>query len=99
MDNGERVLAAKAPYELGYVAAAIALLCGWFAKGNGTPNPTVAAAKLRSPGATAPSTKATASVKAWMERLRQLDAATRAQAKRTIITFAERRTRQKRSRY
>ena len=79
LDNGERILAAKAPYDLDSVAAAIALLCGWFAKGNGAPNLTVAAWKLRSLGAGARSTKTTASVKAWMERLRQLDAAVRAQ--------------------
>lgn len=79
LDNGEAILAAKAPYNLDYVAAAIALLGGWFAKGNGAPNLTVAAAKLHSLGAAAPSTKATASIKAWMERLQQVDAAWKAQ--------------------
>ena len=82
LHNGERILAAKAPYDLGYVAAAIALLCGWFAKCiNGAPNLTFVAAKMRSPTkAAAPSsTEATASIKAWMERLQQLDAAGKAQ--------------------
>ena len=75
LDNGERILAAKAPYDLDYVAAAIALCCGWFAKGNGAPNLTVAASTMRSSGLPAPSTKATASVKAWMDRLQELDTA------------------------
>ena len=79
LDEDARILAAKAPYSLQYVAAALALLCGWFAKGNGTPNLTVAASKLRAPDAPALHTKATARIKAWMERLKQLDAALKAE--------------------
>ena len=79
LDDGARILPAKAPYNLEYVAAALAVLCGWFAKGNGTPNLTVAASKLRTPDAPPLPTRATARIKAWMERLRELNTAMKAE--------------------
>lgn len=79
LHNGARILAAKAPYSLEYVAAALALLCGWFAKGNRTPNLTVAASKLRAPDAPPLHTRATARIKAWMVRLKELDGAMKAE--------------------
>lgn len=89
--TGELILGVKASYDLDYVAAAFALLCGWFAKGNGEPNPTVAASKLRSPDAPAPSSKVAASTKAWMQRLQDVDDALKARASQLWRVRKERR--------
>ena len=98
LDNGEPILAAKAPYDLDYVAAAIALLGGWFAKGNGAPNLTVAASKLRSPGAGALTTtrQLRRSRRGWSVCNSSIPRGRRRRASTTAS--AKRRSRRKRSR-
>ena len=73
--DGVRILALNAQYDVAFVAAAIALRCGWFATG-GTPVPTVAAAKLRAVLDDRPIPKsAAAAVNGWLTKLQKLEQA------------------------